>query len=105
MVVHKQWGHLLPDVATTPKLDIVIIDDVEEGRRVKAPIPDIVKIEDDDEEEDEVEEVQLKALREPKTEQEIEERMSYLQLLSFFMHRFCFNPGASNVGVAPGEEV
>ena len=78
-MVHKHWGHLLPDVAQTRQLQIVIIDDVSPGQRVRTQLPEVVKIEDD-EDDDEVEE--LSFLAAPKTEQEIEERMSYLLLLS-----------------------
>ena len=82
-VVHSNWGHLLPNLKNAPPVQIVILDQVEETaqKRVKKEIPDVIHIEDG-EEDDEDEAEEFRALKmEPKTEEEIQVRMNYLQQL------------------------
>ena len=80
-VVLKNWGHQLPDLSVSPKLDIVIIEDLPESemKRVKMEIPDVITILDEDE--DGAEQREFSAIPFAKTEEEIETRLAYISLL------------------------
>ena len=68
---------MLPDIGKATKIEVIDLETVDcNDVRVKAEIPDFVKIEDD---EDEDEEQEFKALAPPSTLAEIEERMAYLR--------------------------
>ena len=80
-VVLKNWGHQLPDLTASPKLDVVVIEDLPESvmKRVKLEIPDVITILDEDEEG--AEQKEFSAIPFMKTEQEIETRLAYISLL------------------------
>ena len=83
-VILRNWGALLPDLKATKNIQVIDLTDVSNGRiemtgkKVEA-IPDVIKIEDDDEEEDEKRDFQ--ALDPPTTLEEIDRRLAYLRCL------------------------
>ena len=82
-IILRNWGHMLPSLHPT-KNTIIVIDLVaaqEQGRKVKKEIPDIVKIEDDDEDGEEMTEF-MALPQPPKTIEEVEARIAYLKSLA-----------------------
>ena len=85
----RHWGHLLPTLSPS-KATVIVIDleaAIEQGKKVKKEIPDVVKIEDDDEEGQEMSEF-MALPAPPNTLEEVEARIAYLKSLPRIAFKF-----------------
>ncbi|CAE7717956.1 abcF4 [Symbiodinium sp. CCMP2592] len=80
-VVSMHWGKLLPDINKGPRMQLIdLTTEAGKSNKVKREIPDVIKIEDDDEENLEQDEYQkLEGDTEAISYEELQQRIDYLK--------------------------